>query len=90
MAVTPKKDYNNKGGYKVPDDVVDVYHYNDKTKEYKSMKFQPTPKKDGVFVNAISGESGNPDSKQTISMKLNKMELAFLILELQNLYNNEL
>lgn len=65
---------------------VEVFHYNDKTKEYKSFNISPVDDKSGVFVSLAAGTK-NSSYKNRVVIKLSKQELAYLILESQKLFD---
>ena len=67
------------------EDRVNIFHYNDKTGMYKVLAVNPTDKNDSAFFSIRTGMKGG--NKDNLSLKLDKKEIAFLILELQGLYN---
>ena len=62
-----------------------IFHYNEKTNEYKALEISPTENKDGVFLSIRSG-SKRSDYKERLTLKLDKQEIAYLILELEGIY----
>ena len=64
--------------------MVEIYHYNEKSKSYKKLIINEF--KDGVLVKLIEGTKGSGYDDR--NMFLNRMELAYLIKELERLYNN--
>ena len=66
---------------------VEIFHYNDKTKEYKAFNINPVDDNSGVFVSLANG-SKESNFRNRIVLKLNKQELAYLIMEADKLYNS--
>ena len=64
-------------GYK---DKINVFHYNDKTKMYKSLSVNPTRENDAMFFSIREGMKG--EKSNSLSLKFSKPEIAYLILEL--------
>ncbi len=66
---------------------IDIFHYNDKTKKYKAFNINPTDDNDAVFVSLTAG-SKQDGKRERVVLKLDKKELAYLILEAQKIYGN--
>lgn len=66
--------------------MVNIFHYNDKTGQYKKLTVELDPKGRGVFVTVTNGTKGDKKNIQRVTILCNKMELAYLILELQEIY----
>ena len=67
------------------EDRINIFHFNDQTQLYKTLAINPTDENDAVFYTIRTGVKGQKG--QSLSLKLDKKEVAFLILELQKLYN---
>ena len=70
------------------EDRISIMHYNDKTQMYKVLSATPTDKEDGVFFSIRQGMKGQ--SSDRLTLMLNKTEIAYLIMELTKVYNNEI
>lgn len=66
-------------------DKINVFHYNEKTKMYKALGINPTEDNDAVFFSIREGMKGEKSNR--LVLNLNKQEIAFIIMELQKLYN---
>ena len=64
----------------------EVFHYNDKTGMYKTLAINPTEKKDSVFFSIREGMKGS--KANSLSLRLDQKELAYVILNLNKLYNS--
>lgn len=65
---------------------IDIFHYNDKSKKYKAFNINPTDENTDVFLSMTSGDK-QADKRDRIALKLNKQELAFLIMQATKIYN---
>ena len=63
----------------------EVFHYNEKTGMYKTLAINPTDKNDSVFFSIREGMKGQ--KANSLSLRLDKKEIAYLILDLTKLYN---
>jgi hypothetical protein len=63
----------------------DVFHYNDKTGMYKSLAINPTDKNDCAFFSIREGMKGQ--KANSLSLRLSKSEIAYIIMDLTKLYN---
>lgn len=66
---------------------IDIFHYNDKTKKYKAFNINPTDDNDAVFVSLTAG-SKQDSTRDRVVLKLDKKELAYLLLEGRKIYDN--
>jgi len=65
---------------------MNIFHYKNKSGEYKSFNIYPTDDNNAVFVTIAEGvKNGKRDS---IATRLNRQELAYLIIEGQKIYNS--
>jgi hypothetical protein len=55
---------------------------------YKVLSITPTDKADGVFCSIRQGMKG--ESSDRLTLMLNKNEIAYLIMELKKVYNQDL
>lgn len=70
-------------------DKISVMHYNEKEQTYKSLAVNPVPdKKDVVFFSMREGKKGEKQNR--ITLALNKNEIAYLIMDLTKMYNQDL
>jgi len=65
--------------------VLDIYHYNEKSQDYKSFKIQPIEGKESVFMSMTRGNKPKSE-RDRITLALSKQELAYLIMEAKNIY----
>lgn len=70
-------DYDN-------EEEVKIFHYNQKTEEYKTFRINPVPGSSGVFVTMMAGKKGEDPDKITFKMEEN--ELAAIIMGAEKLY----
>ena len=63
-----------------------IFHYNQSNLTYKSINVNSLDDNSGVFF-TISEGTKKTEHKNRITMKLNKMELAYMIRELDKIYN---
>lgn len=64
---------------------LDIFHYNERTQEYKSLNMNLTDDRSGCFISINTG-SKTEKTKNRIALRLSKQELAYLALEAQKLY----
>jgi len=67
--------------------MVDIFHYNDRNRTYKALRVEPVDDNSGVFISLSTGTKQDAESRNRISMKLNKSELAYLYLSLGRMFN---
>jgi len=65
---------------------MDIFHYNEKSKEYKTLSLSPVDDGSGCFISIING-SKSSNYKNRLTLKLSKQELAYLILEAKKIYD---
>ena len=75
-------------GQKKFEDKVSIMHYNDKTGEYKVLAVNPMDDRKGTFVGIRIGKKGEQANRQTLA--LNKQEIAYLIMGLTKIFNQDL
>jgi len=66
--------------------MVDIFHYNEKTGKYKKLTVELDPKGRGVYISVVEGVKGDKNNIRRVVILCNKMELAYLIMELKELY----
>ena len=66
--------------------MVKIFHYNEKTGKYKKLTVELDPKGRGVYISVIEGAKGDKDNTRKVVILCNKMELAYLIMELNEIY----
>ena len=66
-------------------DRINIFHYNDKTSMYKALAINPTNENDAAFFSIREGMKGSKPN--SLSLKFDKKEIAFMILEMQKMYN---
>ena len=65
---------------------MNIFHFKKASGEYTSFNIDPTDTNDSVFISVVKGvKNGHRDR---LSMKMNKQELAYIIMEGQRLYNS--
>lgn len=64
-----------------------IFHYNDKTKNYKSLDATMIDDRSGVFFSMMEGNKPK-NEKNRITLKLGRAEIAYLIMELTKIYND--
>ena len=67
-------------------DKINVFHYNDKTSMYKALAINPTDDNDSIFIAIRQGMKG--EKANSLALKLDMKEIAYLIMELKKLYND--
>lgn len=82
-------EYGGKPQTEYKKDKIGIMHYNEKEQTYKSLAVNPVPDKtDVVFFSMREGKKGEKQNR--ITLALNKNEIAYLIMDLTKLYNQEL
>lgn len=69
---------------------INIMHYNREKQTYKVFEGQilrNEGREPALLISMREGEKGNQASRHNLSIALNKQEIAYLILELQKLYN---
>jgi len=65
---------------------MNIFHFKKNSGEYTAMNIDPTDDNDGVFCSIVKGvKNGNRDR---LAMKMNKQELAYIVMECQKIYNS--
>lgn len=64
---------------------MNIFHYKKSSREYKALDISPVDTNDAVFVSISNGVKNG--KRDRISMKANKQELAYLIMECTKIYN---
>lgn len=62
---------------------VEVYRYNEERKEWKRVQVEKT--ENGIFFRAEQGVKGEDKGRQSIVLKLDEKEVAYLALKLQRM-----
>ena len=65
---------------------MNIFHYKKTSGEYKAFDITPTDEKDAVFCSVTNGVKSG--ARDRLVMKLNKQELAYIIMETQKIYNS--
>ena len=65
---------------------MNIFHYKKKSGEYTAFNLDPTDDSDSVFISMSKGVKNG--ARDRLAMKLNKQELAYLILEGQKVFNS--
>jgi len=66
-------------------DRLNIFHYNDRTSMYKALAVNPTDKNDSLFFSIREGMKGQ--KANSLSLKLDRKEIAYVIMELTKIYN---
>ena len=66
--------------------MVDIFHYNERTGKYKKLTVELDPKGRGAYISVVEGAKGDKDNIKRVVILCNKMELAYLIMELKEVY----
>jgi len=64
---------------------VEIFHYSDKTGEYKKLTINKAYDRDSWFFKIVNGKKGEDNKELTLA--LDRKELAYLIKELERAYN---
>ena len=67
------------------EDRLNIFHYNDSTGMYKVFAINPTDDGTGVFTSIRTGVKGT--KANSLSLKLNWQELAYVVLEMTRIFN---
>ena len=65
---------------------MNIFHYKKTSGEYKAFDISPTDDNDAVFCSVTNGVKNG--ARDRLALKLNKQELAYIILECQKIYNS--
>ena len=68
--------------------MANIFHYNERTGKYKKLTVELDPKGRGAYISVVEGAKGDKDNIKRVVILCNKMELAYLIMELKEVYNH--
>ena len=66
---------------------IEIFHYNNSKNTYKKLSIAQSDKEGKYFFTIIEGKKGEKEAIKRVALLIDKKELAFLILELEKLYN---
>ena len=66
--------------------MANIFHYNERTGKYKKLTVELDPKGRGAYISVVEGVKGDKDNIKRVVILCNKMELAYLIMELKEIY----